>query len=62
MRRNEPIRLGTFDVVQARLDLRTVSSAQSGLDRYTTFAVSAVSIEPGRQGPTKPSQTVAPGR
>jgi hypothetical protein len=59
MRRNEPIRLGTFDVVQARLDLRTVSSAQSGLDRYTTFAVS---IQPGRQGPTKPSQTVAPGR
>lgn len=59
MRRNEPIRLGAFDGVRARLDLRTVSSAQSGLDRYTTFAVS---IEPGRQASTKPSQMVALGR
>jgi hypothetical protein len=51
--------LGTFDVVHARLDLRTVSSAQSGPDRYITFAVC---IEAGRQAPTKPSQMVALGR
>jgi hypothetical protein len=36
-----------------------VSSAQSGLDRYTAFAVG---IEPGRRAPTKPSQMAALGR
>jgi hypothetical protein len=59
MRGNTPVPLGTFDVVQSRLDLRTVGSAQSGLDRYTTFGVS---LEPGRKAPAAPTHMVALGQ
>lgn len=59
MRGNQPIPLGTFDVVQPRLDLRTVGSAQSGLDKYTTFGIS---LEHGRQAPSKPTKMVALGQ
>lgn len=59
MRGNQPVPLGTFDVVQSRLDLRTVGSGQSGLDRYTTFGIS---LEHGRQAPSKPTKMVALGQ
>jgi hypothetical protein len=59
MRGNQPIPLGTFDVVQSRLDLRTVGSGQSGLDRYTTFGIS---LEHGSQAPSKPTKMVALGQ
>jgi hypothetical protein len=59
MRGDQPVPLGTFDVVQSRLDLRTVGSAQSGLDRYTIFGIS---LEHGRQAPSKPTKMVALGQ
>jgi len=58
MQGNTPVALGTLDVAQPRMDLRTVSSGQTGLDRYSTFGIS---IEPGRQAPTKPTKMVALG-
>ena len=59
MRGNTPVPLGTFDVVQAQLDLRTVGSGQAGLARYTTFGVS---LEPGRRAPAAPTHMVALGQ
>jgi len=58
MHGNTPVALGTFDVAQPRMDLRTVSSGQTGLDHYSTFGIS---IERGRQAPTKPTKMVALG-
>lgn len=53
-----PVALGTFDVVQAELDVRTVSSTSTGLDQYDGYAIS---IEPGRQAPSAPTDMVATG-
>jgi anti-sigma-K factor RskA len=54
-----PVALGTFDVVSPKMDVRTVGSAETGLDDYSTYAVS---IEPGRQAPAAPSEVVANGQ
>jgi anti-sigma-K factor RskA len=54
-----PVALGTFDVVAPQMDLRTVGSATTGPDDYSTFAVS---IEPGREAPPEPSEIVATGQ
>lgn len=53
-----PVALGTFDVVHSELDVRTVSSTSTVLDQYDGYAVS---IEPGRQAPLAPTDTVATG-
>ncbi|WP_448639928.1 anti-sigma factor domain-containing protein [Geodermatophilus sp. URMC 63] len=53
------VALGTFDVVSARTDLRTVGSASTGLDDYETYAIS---IEPGRRAPSAPTDVVANGQ
>ncbi len=54
-----PVALGTFDVVSPRTDLRTVGSASTGLDDYEGYAIS---IEPGRQAPSGPTDVVANGQ
>jgi anti-sigma-K factor RskA len=54
-----PVALGTFDVVTRQMDLRTVGSAPTGLDEYSTYAVS---LEPGREAPAEPSEIVATGQ
>jgi hypothetical protein len=54
-----PVALGTFDVVSPRMDLRTVGSTATGLDGYSTYAISR---EPGRQAPATPSEIVANGQ
>ena len=59
MRADSPVAIGTFDVVTARMDLRTVGSAATGLDDYSAYGIS---IEPGRQAPTTPSDIVATGQ
>jgi anti-sigma-K factor RskA len=59
MRDDAPVMLGTFDVVRSRMDLRTVGSEQTGLDDYAAYAIS---IEPGRRAPSKPSDVVANGQ
>jgi hypothetical protein len=54
-----PVALGTFDVVSPQMDLRTVGSTETGLDDYSTYAISR---EPGRQAPVTPSGIVANGQ
>ena len=54
-----PVPLGTFDVVQPRLDLRTVGSDHTGLDGFSGYAIS---LEPGRKAPAKPTRIVANGQ
>jgi hypothetical protein len=59
MRNGTPVAIGTFDVVTPQMDVRTVGSAATGLDDYSAYALS---IEPGRQAPTTPSEIVATGQ
>jgi anti-sigma factor RsiW len=59
MREGTPIALGTFDVVQTGMDMRTVGSDRTGLDGYTGYAIS---IEHGRRAPSKPTDVVANGQ
>ncbi|NEM07857.1 anti-sigma factor domain-containing protein [Geodermatophilus normandii] len=54
-----PVALGRFDVVSPQTDLRTVGSASTGLDGYVGYAIS---IEPGRQIPSEPTDVVASGQ
>ncbi|PWW24616.1 anti-sigma-K factor rskA [Geodermatophilus normandii] len=56
---DSPVALGTFDVVSPQTDLRTVGSASTGLDGYVGYAIS---IEPGRQMPSEPTDVVASGQ
>ena len=56
---DEPVPLGTFDVLRAEMDLRTVGSDRTGLDDYSTYAVS---LERGREAPEQPTQIVAKGQ
>jgi Anti-sigma-K factor rskA len=55
---NVPQPLGTFDVVTPQTDLRTVGSSATGLDSYSVYAIS---IEPGRQMPSSPTDVVGQG-
>jgi anti-sigma factor RsiW len=58
MRDGQPDPIGTFDVVDDRMDLRTVGSDRTGLDDYAEYRIS---IEPGRQAPSVPTEVVAAG-
>jgi anti-sigma-K factor RskA len=58
MRADEPVALGTFDVVDTQMDLRTVGSTETGLD---DFSVYGISLEPGRSAPPAPTDVVATG-
>jgi hypothetical protein len=53
-----PKALGTFDVVTPQTDLRTVGSAATGLDDYSVYAIS---IEPGREAPSFPTDVIGQG-
>ncbi len=53
-----PEAVGTFDVVRTTLDVRIVSGSSPAPDSFTGFAVSK---EPGREVPQRPSQVVASG-
>ncbi|MCW2617393.1 MAG: uncharacterized protein JWR28_542 [Modestobacter sp.] len=54
-----PKALGTFDVVTAQTDMRTVGSSATGMDGYAAYAIS---LEPGRQAPSYPTDIVATGQ
>jgi anti-sigma factor RsiW len=58
-RQDSPVPLGTFDVVDSAMDLRTVGSDRTGLDGYSGYAIS---LESGRQAPSKPTDIVANGQ
>lgn len=56
----QPQALGTFDVVDTELDMRTVGSTVAGLDTFNGYAVT---IESGRRAPDTPtSPMVATGQ
>jgi anti-sigma factor RsiW len=56
MTETAPVALGTFDVVRSQTDVRTVGSTSTGLDAYDGYAIS---IEPGREAPSTPTDIVA---
>lgn len=51
--------LGTFDVERSQIELRTVGSGLTGLDDYPQYAIS---LEPGREAPSEPTEVVATGQ
>ena len=53
-----PVPLGTFDVTSPQPALWAVGSGAPGLDAYTGYAVS---LEPGREAPSEPTDVVAQG-
>jgi anti-sigma-K factor RskA len=56
----QPQALGTFDVVDTELDMRTVGSTVAGLDTFNGYAVT---LESGRRAPDTPtSPMVATGQ
>lgn len=52
----QPQALGTFDVVDDALDMRTVGSTVSGLDTFNGYAVT---LESGRRAPDAPTLPMA---
>ncbi|MQA36023.1 anti-sigma factor domain-containing protein [Modestobacter roseus] len=54
-----PVAIGEFDVETPQMELQVVGSAATGLDEYGTYAIS---IEPGRQAPSEPTEIVANGQ
>jgi hypothetical protein len=54
-----PIALGTFDVIRSQNDVRTVGSTTTGLDDFEGYAIS---LEPGREAPSTPTEVVASGQ
>jgi hypothetical protein len=52
------VALGTFDVISPHTDLRAVGSGATGLDVHDGYDVS---LEPGRQAPSAPTDIVARG-
>ncbi len=53
-----PEAIGTFDVLGSQMTLQTVGSGSTGLDEYSGYGIS---IEPGRQAPSAPTEIVAMG-
>jgi hypothetical protein len=55
----EAVALGTFDVEQPQMEVRTVGSGRTGLDGYARYGIS---IEPGQEAPSAPTEVVATGQ
>jgi anti-sigma-K factor RskA len=55
----DPVALGSFDVVRSQMDVQTVRSQGTGLDDFPEYGIS---IEPGRQPPSSPTEVVATGQ
>ncbi|WP_347060408.1 anti-sigma factor [Blastococcus sp. HT6-30] len=56
---SEPVALGTFDVAGSQIEVRTVGSEEIGTDDFPGYGIS---IEPGRQAPSAPTEVVATGQ
>ncbi|MFD2092327.1 anti-sigma factor [Blastococcus deserti] len=54
-----PEALGTFDVERTQIGLRTVGSGSTGLDDFAQYGIS---IEPGQEAPSAPTEVVATGQ
>jgi anti-sigma factor RsiW len=53
-----PVPLGTFDVSRAQMDVRTVGSPATDLDGFSLYGIS---LEPGQEAPSEPTDVVATG-
>jgi anti-sigma-K factor RskA len=51
--------LGTFDVTRSQMDLKTVGSGLTGLDEFARYGIS---LEPGQDAPSAPTDVVAIGQ
>jgi hypothetical protein len=51
--------LGTFDVTRSQIDVRTVGSGMTGLDQFAGYGIS---LEPGQEAPSQPTDIVAIGQ
>jgi alkylhydroperoxidase family enzyme len=56
---DEPEALGIFDVERSQMSLRTVGSGLTGLDDFAQYGIS---IEPGQEAPSVPTEVVAIGQ
>jgi anti-sigma-K factor RskA len=53
-----PTAIGVFDVERPQMTLQTVGSGSTGLDEFTSYGIS---LEPGREAPSAPTEIVAMG-
>jgi hypothetical protein len=53
-----PTAIDTFDVTRSQMTLQTVGSGSTGLDEFATYGIS---LEPGREAPSEPTDIVAMG-
>jgi anti-sigma-K factor RskA len=53
-----PTAIGVFDVERSQMTLQTVGSGSTGLDEFTSYGIS---LEPGREAPSAPTEIVAMG-
>jgi anti-sigma factor RsiW len=51
--------LGTFDVDGSQMEMKTVSSGLTGLDQFAAYGIS---LEPGQEAPSLPTEVVATGQ
>jgi anti-sigma-K factor RskA len=51
--------LGTFDVTRSQTDMKTVGSGLTGLDEFPSYGIS---LEPGQEAPSAPTEVVATGQ
>jgi hypothetical protein len=51
--------LGTFSVTRSQMDMQTVGSGLTGFDQYATYGIS---LEPGHEAPSFPTDVVATGQ
>lgn len=59
MQGHTPVPLGTFDVTGSQMALQTVGSGLTGLSQFHEYAVS---LEPGQEAPSTPTDVVATGQ
>jgi hypothetical protein len=59
MGEGDPVPLGTFDVSRSQMDVRTVGSPATDLDGFPLYGIS---LEPGQEAPSLPTEVVATGQ
>ena len=58
MGEGDPVALGTFDVSRSQMDVRSVGSPSTDLDGFPQYGIS---LEPGQEAPSAPTDVVATG-
>ncbi|MGY2064009.1 anti-sigma factor [Blastococcus sp. SYSU DS0619] len=55
----DPVALGEFDVARSQIEIHSVGSGETGVDAFPEYGIS---LEPGRQAPSAPTEVVATGQ